>query len=526
MNPNIIIISVFILYFGCIIAMAYRFRKSKNLSDYYLGGRKLNSWLGGLSAQTSDMSGWMLMGLPGAIFILGAGYIWIAIGLTAGIVINWLFVAKRLRRYTIIADNSVTLPQYLTNRFHDKKNVLSFTAAIIFAVFFTVYVAASLVAGGTLLNTLFGLNYQVGVAVIALIIIAYTVLGGLLAISWTDSIQGTMMLLAAIILPFIAISFAGGWDVIASNIDQPGFFNLMSDTQGNQLSAVTLISNLAWGLGYFGMPHVLIKLIAIRSDEDVSKAAIIGITWVLIALTGAVLVGMVGRGYFAPELMVNPGTNPDVTNPFVFATYPYYGFAQETVFIQIISRIFIDNGTFFTILIGGIFLCGIFAAIKSTADSQMLVASSAITNDIYKNISKSAGDKKLLVVSRLTIVAVAFLAFLFALNPGAGVMALVAHAWAGFGSAFGPLIILSIYWSRVNFQGAFAGMIAGGTVVLVWNYIPLMDGLTLLQYTSLFSLVPGFIISFISILVVSLATKAPDSKIIEEFTKASQPLSQ
>jgi len=501
---QMIILVVFILYFSAIIGMAIRFRKSKDLTDYFLADRKLNTFVGALSPQTSDMSGWMLMGLPGAIFLMGAGYAWIAIGLTAGIILKWLFVAKRLRRYSIVANNAITLPQYLENRFHDKSHVLKFTAAIFFAVFFTVYAAASFVAGGRLLNALFGLNYTYAVLIVAALIVAYTFIGGLKAISWTDTIQGMMMLAAVLILPIIAIALLGGWSNVTNAIEyqgQAGFFNLMY-SEGARIRPVTIISNLAWGLGYFGMPHILIKLMANKSEKNMTKSSVIAISWVLLALGSAVMVGFVGRA-FIPELM--------------------YG-GEETVFIQMVQRIFVDQGIILMVIFGGLFLCGIFAAIKSTADSQLLVASSAVTGDMYKTINKKATDKHLVWFSRFSVLAIAVVALIFALNPDAGVMELVRHAWAGFGAAFGPLVILSLYWKRTNRAGAIAGVIVGGLTVIIWSYIPLVDGATLGVATSLYSLVPGFFLALTAIVVGSLATKKPSDAILAEFETSKKPL--
>jgi len=496
------ILVVFILYFSAIIGMAIRFRKSKDLTDYFLADRKLNTFVGALSPQTSDMSGWMLMGLPGWVYLMGAGYAWIAIGLTAGIILKWLFVAKRLRRYSIVANNAITLPQYLENRFHDKSHVLKFTAAIFFAVFFTVYAAASFVAGGRLLNALFGLNYTYAVLIVAALIVAYTFIGGLKAISWTDTIQGMMMLLAVLILPVVAISIMDGWSNVTQEITQPGFFNLMY-SGGERIAPVTIISNLAWGLGYFGMPHILIKLMANKSEKNMSKSAVIAISWVLLALGSAVLVGFVGRGFI-----------PGMTTPS----------ESETVFIQMVQRIFVDQGVILMVIFGGLFLCGIFAAIKSTADSQLLVASSAVTGDMYKTINKKASDKHLVWFSRFSVLAIAVVALVFALNPDAGVMELVRHAWAGFGAAFGPLVILSLYWKRTNRAGAIAGVIVGGLTVIIWSYIRLVDGATLGVATSLYSLVPGFFLAFAAIIVGSLVTKKPSDAILAEFETARKPL--
>ena len=507
MSPTTLILFIFVIYFGVIITLAIRFRRSQNLADYYLGGRSLNTWVGALSAQTSDMSGWLLMGLPGAIYAAGTGRAWIAVGLIAGTALNWLFVAKRLRRYTIIANNSVTLPEYLENRFHDKSHLLKITAAVFFAIFFTVYAASGFVAGGTLLPQIFNIGYQGAVILLASFVVLYTLIGGLKAISWTDSIQGMMMLLAVLILPMVVIANMGGWSYVSREIP-PGFFNMMTDGAGEAILARSIISDVAWGLGYFGMPHILIKLIAIRKEKYVSRSAIIAIVWVLLALGSAVMVGLVGRAFM-----------PGLENP-------------ETVFIQMVRTIFIDHGALWAIMIGGLFLCGIFAAIKSTADSQLLVGSSAVA-DIYRVSNKKATDQHLVWFSRLAVLIVAIIAVWIALDAydpviggpdrSTGVMVLVAMAWAGFGAAFGPLILLSLFWKRTNRQGAIVGVIVGGLTVIIWQYLPLVDGATLGAATRIYSLVPGFFLSLIGIVLVSCLTKPPSREIVEEFEKASIP---
>jgi len=512
------ILVVFAVYFSAIIGLAIRFRKSKNREDFLLGGRKLNTWVGALSAQTSDMSGWLLMGLPGAIYAAGTGQAWIAVGLIIGTVLNWCFVAKRLRRATIVFDNAVTLPEYLENRFHDKSHVLKLTAAVFFAIFFTVYATSGFVAGGTLLPQIFPqLTFQWSLVIIAAFVVGYTLIGGLMAISWTDSIQGMMMLFAVFFLPIIVISTMGGWSEVNAAVPA-GWYNMMQE-HGQAISWQSIVSSLAWGLGYFGMPHILIKLIAIKKEKFVNRSAIIAIVWVVIALGSAVMVGLVGRAFVGGDL-VN----------------------SDTVFITMIQRIFLDNGALWAVLIGGLFLCGMFAAIKSTADSQLLVASSALS-DIYKQADKKASDKKLVWISRAAVLVVAVLAVVFALNsyvhggfdeygvriPGtidrsSGVMALVAMAWAGFGSAFGPLVLCSLFWKRTNRVGAIAGVIVGGLTVILWQYIPMVDGDTLQAVTGIFSLVPGFALSLCAIVVGSLCTRKPSAEILEQLAVAQKPL--
>jgi len=500
------ILVVFAIYFSAIIGMAIYFRKSSNLADYYLGGRKLNTWVGALSAQTSDMSGWLLMGSPGAIYAFGTGRAWIAVGLIIGTVLNWCFVAKKLRRYTIIANNSVTLPEFFENRFQDKSHILKLTAAIFFAIFFTVYATSGFVAGGTLLPQIFNVTYQQSLIIIAAFVVGYTLIGGLMAISWTDSIQGMMMLLAVFFLPIIVISTMGGWANVYAEIPA-GWFNIMY-VGGAPVAWRSVVSDLAWGLGYFGMPHILIKLIAIKKERNVNKSAIIAIAWVVLALGGAVMVGMVGRAFV-----------PNLDNP-------------ETAFINMIRVIFLERGALWATLLGGLFLCGMFAAIKSTADSQLLVASSAL-GDMYKQVNKKASDKHLVWFSRGAVLLVAVLALIFGLSAydpelggpdrTRGVMALVAMAWAGLGSAFGPLVLCALFWKRTNKIGAIAGVAVGGITVIIWQYIS-FGGYTLQASTGIFSLVPGFALGLLAIVVGSLLTAKPSEAVLADFAKSKQPL--
>ncbi|MCL2601653.1 MAG: sodium/proline symporter PutP [Treponema sp.] len=498
-NQGAILITFFV-YFSIIIGIALYFRRSQNLSDYFLGGRTLNAWVGALSAQASDFSGWLLMGLPGAIYAAGTGRAWVAVGNFVGLIINWMCIAKRLRRYTITAKNSITLPEYLENRFHDTSRALKTTTAVFFAIFFTVYTAAGFVAGGTLLSSIFGLNYTTAMVLTALFIVLYTLIGGFLAVSVTDTLQGMMMLLGIAILPWVALNAMGGWANVSAEVPA-GFFNMLADGRGGRISGISIISDMAWGLGYFGMPHILVRFMAIKSEKSVSISTVIAIIWAAIGLSSAVLVGVVGFAFV-----------PGLAN-------------RETVLINMIDRIFLSQNAVIAIpVLGGFFLCGIFAAIISTADSQLLVASSSLTGDIYRGLKKTASDKHLVMVSRLSVLAVAVIAFIIALNPAAGVMALISNAWAGLGSAFGPLVLISLFWRRITRMGAVVGIIVGGLTVIIWEYIPLAQGQVLGSYTGLYSLIPGFFLSVAAILAVSLSGKQPSAEILAEFETASKPL--
>ena len=425
--------------------------KTKNSEDYFLGGRKLNGWVAALSAQASDMSGWLLMGLPGSIYAFGTGQAWIAVGLFIGTVCNWLFISSRLRRYTIRANNSLTLPSYLENRFHDKKRVLLIASSLVFVIFFLVYTASALTAGGKLFTSVFGIDYKLALTIGAAVILVYTFLGGFMAVCTTDFIQGMLMLIGILVVPIIAYFFVGAGN-LTEVLNMSGvaggassFLNVMHDS-GSKVSAIYIISQLAWGLGYMGMPHILVRFMAVSSEKELKKSKVIAIVWVALSLSFAVVIGIVGRAYLFPTIL-GQGDAASIS--------------AENVFIEMIKKIFMSDLNL--AFVGGLFLCGILAAIMSTADSQLLVTASSVAEDLFKGvIKKDAKDKTVLDVSRATVVIVAVLAYLIALNPDSSVMKLVSNAWAGFGAAFGPIVILSLYWKRTNLAGAHA--LRGGTV--------------------------------------------------------------
>ncbi len=481
---SIVITFVVYLLFMLSIGLMY-YRKTGNLAEYFLGNRKLNSWVTALSSQASDMSGWLLLGLPGYAYGSGMEAIWIAIGLGLGTYLNWKFVAKRLRKYTEIAGDSITISSYLQNRFKDKSKVLRVTSAILILVFFLIYTVSGLVAGGKLFSTVFGMSYIYALAVGTLVIITYTFLGGFMAVCWTDFFQGMLMFFAILIVPITCMQLLGGYGetINAINILNPELLNPFTTVDGNALSVISIISLLAWGPGYFGQPHILCRFMAIRSSNEIKKARIIAMVWVTISLAAAVFVGIVGKVYLTDVLEGN---------------------AAETVFMVMVN-------TTFPTVIAGILLAAILAAIMSTADSQLLVTASALTEDMYKALfRKEASDKELVWVSRFTVIAVALIAFVLALNPDSSVLVLVSYAWAGFGAGFGPAIILSLIWKRMTRNGALGGMIVGGLVVLIWQR--LHGGIF-----ELYEIVPGFILSTLAIIVISLLDKAPSDEIIEEF---------
>lgn len=440
------------------------------------------------------------MGLPGSIYALGTGQAWVAIGLFLGTVANWLLISKRLRRYTIVANNSLTLPEFLENRFHDKKRILLCISSIVIVIFFLVYTASALASGGKLFNTVFGVDYHVALAIGAGVILTYTFLGGFLAVCTTDFIQGTLMLIGLLVVPIVAYGFVSG--DFASNLALTGvnyddYMSLFSNG-GEAYSAVDILSQLAWGLGYCGMPHILVRFMAVKNEKELKKSSVIAIVWVFISLVMACVIGIVGRAFLAPAVLDEV--------------------SSESVFIELINQVF--NHKLALPFVGGLFLCGILAAIMSTADSQLLVCASSVSKDIYKNVAKpDASDQTVLKVSRLTVVVVALLAFFIAWDPDSSVMALVSDAWAGLGSAFGPIVVCSLFWKRTNVAGAVAGMVSGGLTVIIWDYLPIMDGKTIGSATGVYSLLVGFMISLICIVAFSLLTKKPSSEIEEEFER-------
>ncbi len=492
-----------------IIGFVYS-RKTKNNEDYFLGGRNLGGWTAALSAQASDMSGWLLMGLPGSIYLAGTGEVWIAVGLLIGTILNWYIVSSRLRKYTIVAGNSLTIPSFFQNRYRDKHGIIKIVSAVIIAIFFAVYTASAFSSGAKLFATLFGHGvngqmdqnaYLIGLIIATVVILVYTFMGGFKAVCTTDLIQGLLMLVAILAVPIIAYSILT-WDtgfsqaLTAKGVQNPSnFINFFKNDDGSNVSAVSIISSLAWGLGYFGMPHIIIRFMAIKNEQEVKKSRKIAIAWVVISLTASCLIGLIARAFLTNQL---DGTN------------------SETAFIRLIQQIFSGNGVL--IFIGGIFLCGILAAIMSTADSQLLVTASAVSEDMYKGvINKKASEKKALWVGKIAVVVVAIIAFIIALNPNSSIMGLVSDAWAGFGAAFGPVVLLALFWKRSNLAGAVSGMAVGAMTVITWDYIPLINGDTIYAATGLYSLVVGFALALVVNVIVSLLTKKPSKEITDEF---------
>ncbi|MDD7114827.1 MAG: sodium/proline symporter PutP [Lachnospiraceae bacterium] len=488
---------LFMIFIG-----VWSMKKTTGADDYFLGGRGLSGPVAALSAQASDMSGWLLMGLPGSVYALGTGQAWIAIGLGLGTIINWLVIARPLRSYTIVANNSMTLPEFFGNRYHDDKKILLGISSAIIVIFFLVYTASALASGGKLFNTVFGIDYHTALLIGAAVILIYTFMGGFLAVCTTDFVQGSMMLVALLVVPIIAWGYVSGSfsDLLAQTGVNSAHYLSLTYNGDHPITLVEILSNLAWGLGYCGMPHILIRFMAIKNEKELKKSSAIAIIWVVISLALAVVIGLVGRAFLLPEILGETAGAP----------------STESVFIEMIKKVFME------ILplpfVGGLFLCGILAAIMSTADSQLLVCSSSVSADIYKDIfHPEASDEKVLKIGRLVTIIVAVLAIFIAWNPDSSIMALVSDAWAGLGSAFGPLVVMSLFWKRTNLPGAIAGLISGAATVLIWDYLPIMGGQTIGVATGLYSLLVGFIVSLFCIVVVSLLTKAPEQSILDEF---------
>ncbi|UII56351.1 sodium/proline symporter PutP [Cytobacillus spongiae] len=473
----------FIVYLTGMLAIGILFyRMTNNLSDYVLGGRTLGPGVAALSAGASDMSGWLLLGLPGAAYVAGFSSIWICIGLAIGAYFNWQFVAKRLRAYTEVSRDSITIPDYLENRFRDRSKLLRVFSALVILLFFTFYTSSGMVAGGKLFESSFEMEYSTALWIGAIVIISYTFLGGFLAVSWTDFVQGILMFFALIIVPIAAINEVGGWNEAVQTVGslKSEGLDVFAGT-----TAIGIISSMAWGLGYFGQPHIITRFMALRSTKDVPKARLIGVVWMVLGLFGAVFTGFAGIAYFADMPLSDP----------------------ETVFIDFTQVLFNP-------WVAGILLAAILSAIMSTIDSQLLVSSSAVAEDFYKAIFKrNASEKELVWVGRISVVVIAIIAIVLAMNPESSVLGLVSYAWGGFGAAFGPVIILSLFWKRMNRNGALAGIISGAITVIVWKQ--LSGGLF-----EIYEIVPGFLICTLSIIIFSLATKAPPKEIEDEFEEA------
>lgn len=476
----------FILYLVFMIYIGLRYMKRNNSSeDFFLGGRSVGPWMTALSAEASDMSGWLLMGLPGIAYLTGLKEaFWTAVGLEIGTYLNWLIVAKRLRRYTVLSGNAITIPQFLTNRFRDKTKTISLVSVIFILIFFTIYTASGFVACGKLLTSVFSVPYKISLLIGITVILAYTLAGGFLAVSATDFVQGFLMFIALVVTcVIIMFSLGGARDAFTKAASFGNQFVNPFAEDGTNFGAMQIISALGWGLGYFGMPHILVRFMGIKDEKFIPLSRRIAMTWVTIAFIAALLIGSFAKAYLPIPLALG---------------------AQETVIIETIKYMY-------PAFIGGIFLCAILAAAMSTADSQLLVAASAFSEDfvstiLHRNLSK----KTILTTSRITVFAIALVAFFIALDETSSIFQLVSYAWAGFGATFGPLILLSLFWRGGTYKGAIAGIIAGGATVIVWHN--LHGGIF-----DLYEIIPGFVLCLAFAIMVSALDKNKDASMLAEF---------
>lgn len=505
------VVFAMLLYFVAVLTIGFVYAKRSNSStaEYFLGGRGVGPWLTALSAEASDMSGWLLMGLPGVAYFTGASdAMWTAIGLAIGTYLNWKFVAKRLRKYSVVAGDSITLPEFYSKRFHDRKNIVSTVAALIIMVFFCVYVGSCFVTCGKLFATLFGLDYATMMVLGAIIVFLYTLVGGYLSVVTTDFVQGVLMFFALATVFVGSVAWAGGVDNTVAFLQSiPGFLSgtqiavPLVDDAGRQLvengaplfgdaaeyPLITIASMLAWGLGYFGMPQVLVRFLSIRSSEEIKKSRIIATTWCVISLACGVCIGLVGRAMM----------------PTQFATQA----AAENIFI-VVSQALLPS------FMCGIVVSGIFAASMSSSSSYMIIGASAVGENIFRGLlHRKATDRQVMMVARITLLVMFVFGIVVAFDQNSSIFQVVSYAWAGLGASFGPLMLTSLYWRRTNKYGAIAGMLSGTATVLIWhNLVKPLGGIF-----AIYELLPAFIVSLLFIVVVSLLTPAPSAEVLHEF---------
>ncbi len=506
-TSTILILITIVCYLGMMIAIGAKFsKKNKDTSDFYLGGRKLGPFVTAMSAEASDMSSWLLMGLPGVALIAGlAEASWTAIGLAVGTYINWLIVAKRIRLYSSKID-AVTLPEFFSKRFGDNLGMLKIIAAAVIIIFFIPYTASGFSACGKLFESIFGIPYMTAMIVSGVVIVLYTALGGFLAASTTDFIQSIVMTIALVVVLGFGINYAGGWEQVTANAESlAGYLNFtvthgagsvseaIAGTAGTKpYGTLTIASTLAWGLGYFGMPHILLRFMAIEKVEKIKLARRVASIWVVISMAVAIVIGVVGYG------VVKSGVVTGLED-------------SERIIIEI-AKVISGEGWLFAI-IAGVILSGILASIMSTADSQLLAASSSISEDIFKTVKLNVSDKKKMIVARVSVIVIAIIAMFIAKDPNSKVFEIVSFAWAGFGATFGPIVLCALFFKRTNKWGALAGMVSGAVMVFVWKFVISGFG----GAFAIYELLPAFIISLVLTVVVSLITPAPSKEIQETF---------
>jgi len=477
------LVAIIIYLLGMVFVGVYAYRKTTDLNDYMLGGRNLGPVTSALSAGASDMSQWLLMGLPGAIYVSGLVEGWLAIGLTLGAWLNWLLVSSRLRAYTQVSGNSITIPSFFDNRFKADSKMLRIVSGVIILVYFTFYVSSGMVAGGVFFESTFGYPYHVGLMIVASVVIIYTFVGGFLAVSYTDVIQGIMMLLALTLVPIMGLFAVGGPGEAIETIRSidPDLFSFFSAA-----TATGIISSLAWGLGYFGQPHIIVRFMAIKSVKETRSARRIGIGWMVLSLAGAMLTALIGIAYFQQNHQLQ------LHDP-------------EAVFVQMGQLLFHP-------FLAGLMLAAVLAAVMSTVSSQLLVTSSALVEDIYKTVVKSdASDRQYMYLSRLSILVISAIALIFAWNQSETILGLVSFAWAGFGASFGPIVLLALYFRKVTATGALWGMITGAATVFIWGNSVLSE--------YLYEIVPGFLLNLVVTIIISILTYKPNEEIDNEFNQ-------
>ncbi|MDO4286960.1 MAG: sodium/proline symporter [Eubacteriales bacterium] len=503
MSTTVIVIAI-IVYLAMMLYIGFRFsRRNKSTDDFYLGGRKLGPLVTAMSAEASDMSSWLLMGLPGVAYVTGiADATWTAIGLAIGTYLNWLIVARRIRIYTHTT-NSITIPDFFSDRYGDKKHILSAVAAIIIIIFFIPYTASGFSACGKLFNQLFGVDYMIAMIVSAAIIVGYCALGGFLAASTTDLVQSIVMTIALIVVVFYGIHSAGGWDAVITNAQSlPGYLSLTNiynpETGTSSVyGALTSASMLAWGLGYFGMPHVLLRFMATEDEKKLKTSRRIATVWVVISMAVAVFIGIVGLA------MTKAGTLPVLED-------------SERIIINI-AQLISEHGVL-AALMAGVILAGILAATMSTADSQLLAASSSFSQNLLQDLfGVKLTNKQSIFAARITVVVISIIAIFLARDPNSSVFRIVSFAWAGFGATFGPVVLLALFWKRSNIYGALTGMVAGGAMVFIWKFgIATLGGAF-----AIYELLPAFIVALVVNIIVSLVTPAPSQDVIDVYDKVS-----